>query len=58
MSEHAFLALMLAVCCFEAATAIAVVVCFWWKTRKSLDQIEGVTAAVYLEVRKVLLQSR
>ena len=49
---------MLAICCFEAAAAIVVVACFWWKARQSLSQIEGVTAAVYLEVRKLLLQSR
>lgn len=58
MSEDAFLALMLAVCCFEVAVAILGMVYFEYKTRKSLQQIEGVSAAVFLEVRKVLSQSR
>jgi len=58
MSEHAFLALMLAVCCLEAFALGVVIVYFEYRTRKSLQQIEGVSAAVFLEVRKVLSQSR
>ena len=52
--RHWFLALMLAVVGLETLVAIYLAYLVY---RKS-DQIEGVTAAIYLEARKILSQSQ
>jgi hypothetical protein len=52
--EHWFLAVMLAVVGLEGLIAIYVAYLVY---RKS-ERIEGVTAAVYLEARKILSQLR
>ena len=57
ISEHAFLAAMLALVGLE--TAVSVFFAYrGLRLLNRLERIEGVTAAVYLEVRKVLSQSR
>jgi len=53
VTEHWFLALMLAVVGFEALVAIYLAYLVY---RKS--EIEDVTAAIYLEARKILSQSQ
>ena len=58
MSEHAIQQLMLGVVCTEVAIVILAFLVFWYKTRTSLDQIEGISAAVYLEVRRTLREFR
>src|SRR3989475_5703839 len=58
MSEHAFQQLMLGIVCGEVAVVIVAFLVFWYKTRKSLDQIEGISAAVYLEVKRTLREHR
>jgi len=58
MTDHAFQQLLLAIVCSEVAVVIVALLVFWYKTRKSLDQIEGVSAAVFLEVRKTLREHR
>ena len=58
MSEHAFQQLMLGVVCGEVAVVIVAFLVFWYKTRRSLDEIEGISAAVYLEVRRTLREFR
>jgi NADH:ubiquinone oxidoreductase subunit K len=58
MSEHAFQQLMLGIVCGEVAVVIVAFLVFWYKTRKSLDQIEGISAAVYLEVKRTLRDHR
>ena len=52
--EHAFLAAMLAF----VVLAVAFVGSMAYRVHRSSERIEGITAAVYLEVRKVLGQSR
>ena len=54
MSEHAFLAAMLAVVGLE----VAAVGYMAYRVHRTSQRIEGIGAAVYLEVRKVLGQSR
>ncbi len=54
MSEHAFLAAMLAVVGLEAAWVGYMA----YRAYRTSQQIEGISAAVYLEVRKILGQSR
>lgn len=57
ISEHAFLAAMLALVGLE--TAVSVFFAYrGLRLLNRLERIEGVTAAVYLEARKVLPQSR
>jgi NADH:ubiquinone oxidoreductase subunit K len=58
MSEHAFQQLMLGIVSGEVAVVIVAFLVFWYKTRKSLDQIEGISAAVYLEVKRTLREHR
>ena len=58
MSDHAFQALMLWLICAQVFMSLVVLVVFWYKTRKDLDQIQGVTAAVYLEVKRTLREYR
>lgn len=57
LSEHAFLAAMLALVALETTVGLY----FAYRGLRllsRLERIEGVTAAVYLEVRKALTQSR
>jgi hypothetical protein len=57
ISEHAFHSLMLALVGLE--TAVSVYFAYrGLRLLNRLERIEGITAAVYLEVRKVLAQSR
>ena len=49
---------MLYLICAQVFMSLIVVVVFWAKTRKDLDQIQGVTAAVYLEVKRTLREYR
>jgi len=43
---------------FGTAVVIVAYLVVWYKTRKSLDQIEGISAAVYLEVKRTLREHR
>lgn len=54
MTEHWFLALMLAVVGLECLAALVIV----YQVYRKSEQIEGVMAAIYLEARKILSQSR
>ena len=54
MSEHTFLAAMLAV----ALIVLGVVSYMGFRVHQASQRIEGITAAVYLEVRKVLGRPR
>lgn len=58
MTEHTFLALLLAVSILEAATAIVVAVYYGYRIHKSAERTEGLTAATYLEAKKALTQAR
>ena len=54
MTEHGFLAVMLALVGFE----VVVLGYLAYRISRVLDRVEGVTAATFLEVRKVLGQPR
>ncbi len=54
MTEHGFLAAMLALVGLE----VTVLGYFAYRIARVLDRVEGVSAATFLEVRKVLGQSR
>ena len=54
MTEHGFLATMLALVGFE----VVVLGYLTYRISRVLDRVEGVSAATFLEVRKVLGQSR
>lgn len=54
MTEHAFLAAMLAVVGLEGLIALYI----GYRVHKKSEHIEGVTAAIYLEARKILNQLR
>jgi hypothetical protein len=58
MSDHAFLASVLAVVSLETLVAIVVAVYYGYQIRKSVERTEGLTAATYLEAKKALSQSR
>ncbi|HEY3100485.1 MAG TPA: hypothetical protein VGL14_16345 [Methylomirabilota bacterium] len=58
MSDHAFQALMLWLICAQVFMSLLAILVFWYKTRQDLDQIQGVTAAVYLEVKRTLREFR
>ena len=58
MTEHGFLAPMLAVVGFEVVVLGLVLGYLTYRISRILDRVEGVTAATFLEVRKVLGQSR
>jgi hypothetical protein len=58
MSDHAFQALMLWLICAQVFMSLLAILVFWYKTRQDLDQIQGVTAAVYLEVKRTLRDFR
>jgi hypothetical protein len=52
--EHAFLASMLAVVGLEGVIALYI----GYRVYRRSEQIEGVTAAIYLEARKILSEHR
>jgi hypothetical protein len=58
MTEHGFLAVMLAVVGLEVVLLGLGLAYFGYRISGVLDRIEGVSAATFLEVRKVLGQSR
>jgi len=58
MSDHALQALMLWLVCAQVVLSLVALLVFWYKTRNDLDQIQGVTAAVYLEVKRTLREYR
>ena len=58
MSDHAFLALMLAVVVFETLVSVAVAGYYGYQIRKSVERTEALTAATYLEAKKALTQAR
>jgi hypothetical protein len=58
MTEHEFLAAMLAFVAAESSVAIVVLVWFAYRVYRGIERIEGLTAATYLEARKALGQSK
>jgi hypothetical protein len=58
MTEHGFLAAMLALVGLEVIVLGLVLGYFTYRISRVLERVEGISAAVYLEVRKVLGQSR
>ena len=54
MTEHWFLAVMLGVVGLEGLIALYI----GYLVHRKSEQIEGVTAAIYLEARKILSQMR
>jgi hypothetical protein len=58
MTEHGFLAVMLAVVVAQVAGLGLVLGYFTYRIHQILERMEGVGAATFLEVRKILSQSR
>lgn len=58
MTEHGFLAAMLALVAAEVLVVALVLGSMAYRVHKKSEQIEGVTAAIYLEARKILTQIR
>ena len=58
VSEHAFLATILFVVSLEVAVVALALGYYGYQIRRSVERTEGLTAATFLEVRKVLSQSR
>ena len=58
MTEHGFLAVMLALVGFEVVVLGLVLGYFTYRISRILDRVEGIGAATFLEVRRVLGQSR
>jgi hypothetical protein len=58
MTEHGFLAAMLALVGFEVAVLGLVLGYLTYRISRILERVEGVGAATFLEVRKVLNQPR
>jgi hypothetical protein len=58
MAEHGFLAAMLALVGFEVFALGVVLGYFTYRISRILDRVEGIGAATFLEVRKVLSQPR
>ncbi len=56
MTEHAFMATMLALVGFEVLVLGLVLGYFTYRVSRILERVEGVGAATFLEVRKVLNQ--
>jgi len=56
MTEHGFLATMLALVAFEVVVLGVVLGYFTYRIFRKSERIEGVSAATFLEVRKVLSQ--
>ncbi|MBI4587986.1 MAG: hypothetical protein HY725_04050 [Candidatus Rokubacteria bacterium] len=54
MIEHWFLAAMLAIVAVQGVIALYI----GYRVYRKSERIEGLTAAVYLEARKILTQSR
>jgi hypothetical protein len=54
VTEHWFMALMLFLVGLECLAALVIV----YKVYRKSEQIEGVTAAIYLEARKILSQAQ
>ena len=52
------MAVMLAVVGLEGLIALLIALYFGFRISRKSDQIEGVTAAIYLEARKILSQLR
>ena len=49
---------MLYLICAQVFMSLLAILVFWYKTRQDRDQIQGVTAAVYLEVKRTLREFR
>ena len=58
MTEHGFLAVMLALVGFQVVVLGLVLGYFTYRISRILDRVEGTGAATFLEVRRVLGQSR
>lgn len=58
MTEHEFLAVMLGLVAFEVLVGIIVSGYFAYRIHRSSQQIEGLTAATFLEARRALSQPR
>jgi hypothetical protein len=58
MTEHGFLAAMLALVGFEVVVLGLVLGYFAYRISRVLERVEGVGAATFLEVRKILGQPR
>ncbi|MBI2205349.1 MAG: hypothetical protein HYU41_15985 [Candidatus Rokubacteria bacterium] len=58
MTEHEFLAAMLGLVAFEVLVGIIVSGYFAYRIHRSSQQIEGLTAATFLEARRALSQPR
>jgi hypothetical protein len=58
MTEHGFLSVMLALVGFEVVVLGLVLGYFTYRISRILDRVEGIGAATFLEVRRVLGQSR
>ena len=58
MTDHAFLAAMLALIGLQVLVLGLVLGYFTYRIWRTIERMEGVGAATFLEVRKVLGQSR
>jgi len=58
MTEHGFLATMLALSILEVAILGLVLGYFTYRILRNSERVEGITAATYLEVKKFLGQLR
>ena len=58
MTEHGFLAAMLALVGFEVVALGVVLGYITYRIFRILERVEGVGAATFLEVRKILSQPR
>ncbi len=56
MTEHTFLGALLAVSIFEVLVLGVVLGTITYRVYRKSERIEGLTAAVYLEARKILSQ--
>jgi len=58
MTEHAFLALMLSLVALQVLVQGLVLGYFTYRMWRTIERMEGVGAATFLEVRRVLGQPR
>lgn len=58
MTDHAFLAAMLTLVGFQVLVQGLVLGYFTYRIWRTIERMEGVGAATFLEVRKILGQSR
>ena len=58
MTEHGFLAAMLALVALEVVVMASILGYFSYRVHQILERVEGVGAATFLEVRKILTQAR